>query len=103
MANGGYSGGHADAEREPAREHKYRTPDDGLYSTITFSLSNQTDDFADRKYVSGITSPNGKVEVINQRRSIYDREAPRTGDASSELYRKEERERKHKHKSSHRH
>jgi len=92
MANGGYYSGEPARE---SREHKYRTADDGSYHTITLPRNCPTNVSADRKYVSGKTSRSGKVEVIDQRRVVYDRDAPRSSEASSEHYKKTQ-DRQHK-------
>ena len=101
MANAGYYSGEPSYAARESREHKYRTPDDGSYHTITYPRNSPTNNSADRKYVSGTTSRSGKVEVIDQRRVVYDRDAPRIADASSEHYKKTQ-DRKHKSSRSHR-
>jgi hypothetical protein len=97
MGNGGYYSGEAARD---SREQKYRTADDGSYHTISLPCNDPTKNSADRKYVSGKSSRSGKVEVIDQRRVIYDRDAPRIADASSEHYKKTQ-DRKQKSSRSH--
>lgn len=100
MTNGGYNNGGPAYSARDSGEHKYRTANDGSYHTINFTCNNQTNNSADRKYVPGKISRSGKVEVIDQRQVIHDRDAPRSSEASSEHYKKTQ---DYKHKSSRSH
>lgn len=63
-----------------------------------FSHSKSTNNSTEDKYITSKYSGDGKVRVINQEQGIYDKDAPRSGDASAQHYKESS-----KHRSSHKH